>query len=110
MADGEKTESGLPSPEASKTEEEIDIYSPEITKRVIALVEKTDLPEIIKQYVIRHIDEWDRAELVRLLSEYFERNRIIREQEEKDKRDFEESRRKLIEMLELDVKYKGDIW
>lgn len=111
MAEGENKDIKPIDPEQIKpVEKDIDIYSPEITERVIKLIRRVDMPEIMKEHLIENIDKWDRAQLIQILWRYFERVKKIQEGEEKDKRELEEAQRHFLDALELDHKYKWDVW
>lgn len=94
-----------------KKKDDIDIYSPEITERVIKLIRKVDIPEVLKEHLIANIDNYDRAELVRMLGKYFERNKAIREDEEKTLREYEEARKRLMDAIEVNKQSdQNDVW
>lgn len=94
----------------SQNQWEIDLYSPEITQRVINLIKKTDIPDIVKQHYIENIDKYDRAQLIRILGKYFERLKEINETDKKNKLEMEEAQRKFLDDLELEKKSQNIVW
>ncbi len=94
----------------SQNQWEIDLYSPEITQRVINLIKKTDIPDIIKQHYIENIDKYDRAQLIRILGKYFERLKEINETDRKNKLEMEEAQRRFLDDLELEKKSQNIVW
>lgn len=95
---------------SSQNSQEIDLYSPEITQRVINLIKKTDIPEVVKQHYIENIDKYDRAQLIRILGKYFERLKEINETDRKNKLEMEEAQRKFLDALELEKKSQNIVW
>ena len=112
MAEGDNNELKPANPEQMKPKDwKVDIYSPEITERAKRLIMQVDVPDIIKEHMIENIDVYDRAELIRMLWRYFERNRVIREREDRDKRELEEAHKRYLDALDLERKDNHDeIW